>query len=135
MKILNRFCIEGSKDENIIKYCNAIIAVNKDSNSNVNKALKSAIDQGVYFNLRMPEKTFKPLTVYGYIEEVDNIPFFTKIATQVLKNGHILCMNSSHVSVKTISNILKMNSDFHTNVFEGFNLIYHQNLVKIDQYL
>lgn len=135
MKIINRFCIEGSKDENIIKYCNAIIAVNKDPNSNVNKALKSAIDQGVYFNMRMPEKTFTPLIVYGYIEVIENIPLFTKIATHALKNGHILCMSSSHISVETIASILKMNSDFHTKVFEGFNLIYHQNLVKIDQYL
>ena len=135
MKVLNKFYIEGSKDENIIKYCNAIIAVNRDQNSNVNKALKSAIDQGVYFNVRMPEKTYTPLIVYGYIEAAENIPFFTKIATHALKNGHILCMNSSHVSVETIANILKMNSDFHTNVFEGFNIIYPQNLVKIDQYL
>lgn len=135
MKILNKFFIEGSKDADIIKYCNAIVAVNRDPNSKVNKALKSAIDQGVYFNLRMPEKTSTPLTVYGYIEKEENIPFFTKIANNALKNGHILVMNSSHISVKALTNILKMNSGYHAKVFEGFNIIYHQNLVKIDQYL
>lgn len=134
MKELNTFKLPGSKDEQITKYCNTIIAVNTNADTETNKCLKSVIQQGAWFNKRIP-KNAKYIVAYALIEDWSNIHLFANICRFVLSKGGLIIFNIDELPQKAMDYVASISSSYDTHPIVNGVVLYNKSITDLKKYL